>query len=131
MFATLAPALQRSSLIVCATGNKALAAKHFRMLRPGTVVAPVTSSDDELDLTGVDDTHDRFDHSPHLVEYVSRSDNAAMFWLINDGQVRLQRQELEHRPAAALPRAIAGHTRRGGSAPGIRVAHISLPDRGR
>jgi adenosylhomocysteinase len=85
VFATLAPALQRSSLVVCATGNKALDAKHFRMVRPDTVVASVTSSDDELDLTGIGDTHDRFDHSPHIVEYVSRSDNGATFWLINDG----------------------------------------------
>lgn len=75
---------QRSSLVVCATGNKALDAQHFRMLRPDTVVASVTSGDDELDLAGIEDTHDRFDHSPHIVEYASRSDTH-VFWLINDG----------------------------------------------
>jgi adenosylhomocysteinase len=85
VFATLPSALERSSLIVCATGNKALDARHFRLLRPETVVASVTSSDDELDLTGIDDTHDRFDHPPHIVEYVSRSGDQAAFWLINDG----------------------------------------------
>lgn len=85
VFATLSTALERSSLIVCATGNKALDANHFRLLRPETVVASVTSSDDELDLVGIEDTHDRFDHSPNIVEYVSRSDERATFWLINDG----------------------------------------------
>lgn len=70
---------------MCATGNKALDANHFRLLRPETVVASVTSSDDELDLVGIEDTHDRFDHSPNIVEYVSRSDERATFWLINDG----------------------------------------------
>lgn len=85
VFATLTSALERSSLIVCATGNKALDANHFRMLRPEAVVASVTSSDDELDLSGIEDSHDRFDHSVHLVEYVSRSDERATFWLINEG----------------------------------------------
>lgn len=84
VFASVSSALQRSSLVVCATGNKALDAQHFRLLRPDTVVASVTSGDDELDLAGIEDTHDRFDHSPHIVEYASRSDTH-VFWLINDG----------------------------------------------
>lgn len=84
VFTNIPAALQRTNLIVCATGNKALAAQQFRMLRPDTVVASVTSSDDELDLAGIEGTHDRFDHSPHIVEYVSRSEEH-VFWLINDG----------------------------------------------
>lgn len=85
VFATLGAALKRNNLIVCATGQKALRAEHFRQLRPETVVASVTSSDDELDLAGVDATHQRYEHSTHIVEYVSRADDDAAFWLINDG----------------------------------------------
>lgn len=85
VFATLPAAIERSSLIVSATGNKALQAQHFRLLRPDTVVASVTSSDDELDLSGIEVTHQRYEHSTHIVEYVTKADDQVAFWLINDG----------------------------------------------
>lgn len=85
VFSTLPTAVERSNLIVCATGNKALKAEHFRLLRPDAVVASVTSSDDELDLTGIDETHQRYENSPHIVEYVAKADSQTAFWLINDG----------------------------------------------
>ncbi|OCB60658.1 hypothetical protein A5677_13690 [Mycobacterium malmoense] len=85
VFTTLPTALDGSSLIVCATGNKALRSSDFSLLRPGAVIATVTSSDDELDLDGITDTHHRYEHTTHIVEYVARSDDRKAVWLINDG----------------------------------------------
>ena len=43
-------ALERASLVVCATGNKALDLRGFASLIQGCVVASTTSADDEFDL---------------------------------------------------------------------------------
>ena len=62
-------ALSCSSLVVCATGNKALGLTGFAMLRPGSVVASATSADDEFDLESLTKGYVKEDLSASLTHY--------------------------------------------------------------
>jgi adenosylhomocysteinase len=75
-------ALARADVVVCATGNRALEGKDFTHLRPGSYVASVTSSDDELNLASLWGAY-RVDRlGPHLTRLSARSHH---FYLLNDG----------------------------------------------
>nr|WP_236701532.1 adenosylhomocysteinase [Frankia casuarinae] len=75
-------ALGRADVIVCATGNRALEGEDFTYLRPGSYVASVTSSDDELNLASLRGTY-RVDRlGPHLSRMTSWNHH---FYLLNDG----------------------------------------------
>lgn len=77
-----AEALGRADVVVCATGNRALDGEDFTYLRPGSYVASVTSSDDELNLASLGGAY-RVDRlGPHLSRMTSWNHH---FYLLNDG----------------------------------------------
>jgi adenosylhomocysteinase len=83
-FRRVEDALKNADLVVCATGNKALTAVGFDALEPGTVVATVTSRDDELDMEALLARFDAVKLSPSITMY-SEPETRNHFWLINDG----------------------------------------------
>lgn len=74
--------LKRSEILFCATGNQSLSREDFIHLRNGTFVVSVTSSDDEMDLSILDQIYTRQDMTDHITKY-HNSDN--YFYLINKG----------------------------------------------
>lgn len=46
--------LGRSNLVICATGNKSLGPREFPMINAGSLIATVTSADDEFDTVGLE-----------------------------------------------------------------------------
>ena len=62
-------ALTASTLVVCATGNKALGLKGFALLNHGTLVASVTSADDEFDLQSLEAGYVKEKLSDSLTRY--------------------------------------------------------------
>lgn len=83
----LEEALSCSSLVVCATGNKAVGLKGFAMLKPGCVVASVTSADDEFDLESLSPGYVKEKISDRLTQYRENRGMEAgrSFYLIADG----------------------------------------------
>lgn len=83
----LSTALEHSSLVVCASGKRALDLKGFAMLRDGCVVASVTSADDEFDLASLQPGYIRTNVSKGLSRYhENRAGEAGRtFYLIADG----------------------------------------------
>nr|WP_230204912.1 adenosylhomocysteinase [Parafrankia elaeagni] len=77
-----AEALGRADVVVCATGNRALEGEDFTYLRPGSYVASVTSSDDELNLASLRGTYRIERLGPHLSRMTSWNHH---FYLLNDG----------------------------------------------
>lgn len=80
--ATRAEALHGSGLVICATGNLALRSDDFAALRNGAYVASVTSSDDELELDGLDELYERTQAGEHVTRY---SATGHYFYILNDG----------------------------------------------
>lgn len=79
-------ALEDASLVICATGNKALDLKGFALLKNGAVVASVTSSDDEFDMTKLNEAYQRKEGTPHLITYEEvRGGVVRSFSLVADG----------------------------------------------
>jgi adenosylhomocysteinase len=79
-------ALSGASLVVCATGDKALDRIGFAALRPEAVVAAVTSGDDEFDLEALRELYGQGEEvSPALFRYVERGGSGRDFFLVNDG----------------------------------------------
>lgn len=83
--ARLEQALGQSSLVVCATGNKALRLKGFGMLPSGCVVASVTSADDEFDLACLSAGYDRTEIGTNTVRYQENRPGGRHFFMIADG----------------------------------------------
>lgn len=81
----LSDALSQASLVVCATGNKALNLRGFAMLRSGCVVASVTSADDELDLGGLDLGYTKEILSSSITRYTENRAARRHFSLIAGG----------------------------------------------
>jgi len=86
-YGRLVDALSCSSLVVCATGNRAVDVKGFAMLKPGCVVASVTSADDEFDLDSLSPGYVKTKLSEGLTQY---QENRGMnlgrsFYLVADG----------------------------------------------
>ncbi|MEN5277391.1 NAD(P)-dependent oxidoreductase [Brucella sp. TWI432] len=81
---SLRDAVSHASLVVCATGNKALKLNGFGMLQSGCVVASVTSADDELDLHSLIDGYDRTPMG-NLTKYEENNGSGRHFFLVADG----------------------------------------------
>jgi adenosylhomocysteinase len=79
---TLKGALASATLIVCATGNKSLSGGNFEFVNAGTVIASVTSADDELDMSYLEQAYTKSDVSEHLAKY-ERSDGHHMMFVSN------------------------------------------------
>lgn len=77
-------ALAGASLVVCATGQRALDSRGFASLRTGAVVATVTSGDDELDLSALHVGYERSTVASNITRYDEHA-SGRFFWLINDG----------------------------------------------
>jgi len=75
--------LTSSDVIFCATGNASLKSSDFEKLKPGCVICSVTSSDDELDLSGLHQFECETLPSSQLVKKYSSFGN--YFYLVNDG----------------------------------------------
>lgn len=84
----LADALMPASLVVCASGNKALDLRGFAMLKDGCVVASVTSADDEFDLPALERGYNKMLHpSKILTKYCENrgGEEGRSFYLVADG----------------------------------------------
>lgn len=84
VFRRLDAALAQSNLVVCATGRQALDAYGFAALKSGSVVATVTSADDELQMDALAFGYDVETISDVIDRYEEVSTNR-YFWLINGG----------------------------------------------
>jgi adenosylhomocysteinase len=81
----LGDALASATLVVCATGNVALNLAGFGALRTGTVVASVTSSDDEFNLSCLSRGYLRSEVTPELIKYEENRPGGRHFYLVADG----------------------------------------------
>lgn len=84
-YTRLPDALSQSNLVLCATGNTALDLQGFGLLRSGTVVASVTSSDDEFDLQALDSAYNKRALSDNITEYSENRNGGRTFYLIAGG----------------------------------------------
>ncbi|WP_164827817.1 NAD(P)-dependent oxidoreductase [Sinorhizobium meliloti] len=78
-------AVGQASLVVCATGNKSLDLRGFGMLQSGSVVASVTSADDEFDLGSLSRGYVRTEIEPNFIRYDENRGSGRHFFLIADG----------------------------------------------
>lgn len=74
--------IEKSDVIFCATGSRALDIVKLRDLRKGAFLASATSSEDEFDLTTLTDEYDKQDIGHDITRYAKRGHN---FHLLNDG----------------------------------------------
>ncbi|GAA1439079.1 NAD(P)-dependent oxidoreductase [Nocardiopsis tropica] len=81
-FTTMHEALADSTVVVCATGRRALTTPDLVHLRNGAYVASVTSHDDEMDLSGAHALFHRTPEGPHTTRF-SRGDKH--FFLLSNG----------------------------------------------
>lgn len=84
-YVRLDEALSHASLVVCATGNKALDLAGFGMLPSGCVVASVTSADDEFDLDSLSEGYISSKVKENMVRYEENRDTGRYFSLIAGG----------------------------------------------
>ena len=75
-------ALRGAGVVICATGNLALHADDFAGLSNGAYVASVTSSDDELELAGLDGLYACQQVQRHITRYTA---TGHYFYVLNDG----------------------------------------------
>lgn len=66
---TLAEALAGAGVVVCATGNLSLRAEDFGRISNGAYIASVTSSDDELELDGLQGLYEQTQVDSHITKY--------------------------------------------------------------
>ncbi|TDO14927.1 adenosylhomocysteinase [Mycobacterium sp. BK086] len=85
VFRRLDSALLRATLVICATGDKALDKFGFAALQSGTAVATVTSGDDELVTVDLQNAYQPTKVSAHVTRYDEIGSSHRYFWLINDG----------------------------------------------
>lgn len=78
-------AIARSDLIISATGSRAITTAIMRSALPGTVVATVTSADDELQFDDIEDHYSKSKLFHGLDEYQPKTAGASPFFLINEG----------------------------------------------
>ncbi|WLW54956.1 adenosylhomocysteinase [Streptomyces sp. YU58] len=74
--------LEGAGLVLCATGALSLRGEDFGLLRNGAYVATVTSSEDELELSGLADVYERAHSGPHITRYLT---TGHYFYLLNGG----------------------------------------------
>jgi adenosylhomocysteinase len=82
---TLLGAVGSATLVVCATGNKSISGNDFVALKEGTVVASVTSADDELDTSVLKATYKRQFLSKDLTRYDSVDSSGHYILMVADG----------------------------------------------
>lgn len=75
-------ALGQSNLVISATGSHAMTSRALRSMRAGTIVATVTSADDEFE-SGSLDLYRRVPISRRVARY--ENDERHYFWLVNEG----------------------------------------------
>ncbi|GAA3647724.1 adenosylhomocysteinase [Streptomyces chitinivorans] len=75
-------ALADSGLVLCATGALSLRAEDFSRLRNGAYVATVTSSEDELELAGLQESYHRSQAGEGITRYQT---TGHYFYLLNGG----------------------------------------------
>lgn len=78
----LSEALTSSGVVICATGNLALRRDDFALLRNGSYVVSVTSSDDELELDQLTGLYERTPAGEHVTRYAT---TGHYFYVANDG----------------------------------------------
>ncbi|MFE7478917.1 adenosylhomocysteinase [Streptomyces sp. NPDC057552] len=76
-------ALKYAGLVLCATGALALRGEDFPELKNGAYVATVTSSEDELELSGLPDGYTRHGAADHVTRYET---TGHYFYLFNGGE---------------------------------------------
>ncbi|MFD8525188.1 adenosylhomocysteinase [Streptomyces capillispiralis] len=74
--------LEDAGLVLCASGALSLRGEAFGRLRNGAYVATVTSSEDELELAGVNDVYERAHVGEHITRYLT---TGHYFYLLNSG----------------------------------------------
>lgn len=74
--------IEKSDIIFCATGSRALDIVKLRDLRKGAFLASATSSEDEFDLTTLTDEYEKQDIGHDITRYEKRGHN---FHLLNNG----------------------------------------------
>ncbi|GGX10470.1 hypothetical protein GCM10010297_35070 [Streptomyces malachitofuscus] len=74
--------LEDAGLVLCASGALSLRNEAFGRLRNGAYVATVTSSEDELELAGVNDVYERAHVGPNVTRYLT---TGHYFYLLNGG----------------------------------------------
>ncbi|MFF5159778.1 adenosylhomocysteinase [Streptomyces sp. NPDC000348] len=74
--------LEDAGLVLCASGALSLRSENFGRLRNGAYIATVTSSEDELELAGVNDVYERTHVGQHITRY---STTGHYFYLLNGG----------------------------------------------
>ena len=74
--------IEKSDVIFCATGSRALDIVKLRDLRKGAFLASATSSEDEFDLTTLTNEYEKEDIGHDITRYSRRGHN---FHLLNDG----------------------------------------------
>jgi adenosylhomocysteinase len=75
-------AIGTAGLVLCATGRLALRGEDFTLLKNGAYVATVTSSEDELELSGLPDGYIRASSGDHITRYQT---TGHYFYLLNHG----------------------------------------------
>ncbi|MER8099978.1 adenosylhomocysteinase [Kitasatospora sp. NPDC094016] len=75
-------AIRRAGVVLCATGALALRGEDFPLLRNGAFVATVTSSEDELELSGLPDCYTRSSAGEGITRYNA---TGHYFYLLNNG----------------------------------------------
>lgn len=75
-------ALAQAGLVLCATGSLSLRGEDFPHLRNGAYVATVTSSEDELELSGLPEVYTRTVVGEHVTRYQT---TGHYFYLTNGG----------------------------------------------
>lgn len=76
-------ALKSAGLVLCATGALSLRGEDFPELKNGAYVATVTSSEDELELSGLPDGYTRHGAADHITRYET---TGHYFYLLNGGE---------------------------------------------
>ncbi len=75
-------AIGAAGLVLCATGALSLRGEDFPLLKNGAYVATVTSSEDELELSGLPDGYLRSSSGEHVTRYQT---TGHYFYLLNHG----------------------------------------------
>ncbi|MGW5394521.1 adenosylhomocysteinase [Streptomyces koyangensis] len=76
-------ALKSAGLVLCATGALSLRGEDFPELKNGAYVATVTSSEDELELSGLPDGYTKHGAADHITRYET---TGHYFYLLNGGE---------------------------------------------
>ena len=74
--------IEESDIVFCATGKLALRGEDFKLLKNGSFVASVTSSDDEMDISWIEENYTKKKASQYIALYEK---NGHYFYLLNEG----------------------------------------------